>query len=141
MLYIFEFCSQGTVSPAFYITVQDGVRKVRRRMTDQQLLDLIKQGTMMRYQRVEIAPEHRIWTDRQLAHTFVDEFLGIGTSEPPRHCPKCKRGLLEVDHEYMQKHGYNIGSIPWQQWTFYCTNEDSCGEAGPWSYFQTEEAR
>jgi hypothetical protein len=60
--------------------------------------------------------------------------------DAPTTCPKCGADL-EVDHEYMQKHHLSTEALSWQQWTFYCTNEDSCGEAGPWSYFQTEEAR
>ena len=48
----------------------------------------------------------------------------------PTRCPICG-GPLRVDEEYMADHfGSAYGSLPWRQWSFYCTQ---CDEAGPYA--------
>lgn len=45
-------------------------------------------------------------------------------------CPFCG-AALEVDVEYMQdSHGASWSRLPKSEWTFFCPDEEGCGEAG-----------
>lgn len=48
-------------------------------------------------------------------------------------CPICGEPL-EVDEEYMQgTYGAAWSNMPKSEWTFFCSDEDECGEAGTYS--------
>lgn len=50
----------------------------------------------------------------------------------PDRCPICASPLV-VDAEYMLEHYGDLYTyMPWKEWSFYCTNEEECGEAGTW---------